>query len=33
MATITDLDARLIFNSRGSETIEIDVVTDKRHAE
>src|SRR5919106_754781 len=31
MVTITDLDARLIFNSRGSETIEIDVVTDKRH--
>jgi enolase len=31
MATITDLDARLIFNSRGSETIEIDVVTDNRY--
>lgn len=31
MATITDLYSRIIFNSRGSETIEIDVITDGRH--
>ena len=31
MATITDLCSRIIFNSRGSETIEIDVITDGKH--
>jgi enolase len=31
MATITDLYSRIIFNSRGSETIEIDVITDGKH--
>ena len=31
MATITDLYARIVFNSRGNETIEIDVVTDGKH--
>jgi enolase len=31
MATITDLNSRIIFNSRGTETIEIDVVTDGKH--
>ena len=31
MATITDLNSRMIFNSRGTETIEIDVVTDGKH--
>ena len=31
MAAITDLYSRIIFNSRGSETIEIDVVTDGKH--
>ena len=31
MATITDIYSRIIFNSRGSETIEIDVVTDGKH--
>jgi len=31
MATITDLNSRIIFNSRGSETIEIDVITDGKH--
>jgi enolase len=31
MATITDLYSRIIFNSRGSETIEIDVLTDGKH--
>lgn len=31
MATITDLYSRIIFNSRGNETIEIDVITDGKH--
>ena len=31
MATISDLNSRIIFNSRGTETIEIDVVTDGKH--
>lgn len=31
MATVTDLNSRIIFNSRGTETIEIDVVTDGKH--
>jgi enolase len=31
MATITDLYSRIIFNSRGSETIEVDVITDGKH--
>jgi enolase len=31
MATITDLYSRIIFNSRGSETIEIEVITDGKH--
>lgn len=31
MATITDLRSRIIFNSRGSETIEIDVISDGKH--
>jgi enolase len=31
MATITNLNSRIIFNSRGTETIEIDVVTDGKH--
>lgn len=31
MATITDLHSRIIFNSRGSETIEIDVITDGKY--
>lgn len=31
MATITDLNSRIIFNSRGTETIEVDVVTDGKH--
>lgn len=31
MATITDLYSRIIFNSRGSETVEIDVITDGKH--
>jgi enolase len=30
MPSITALDARIVFNSRGSKTIEVDVVTDKR---
>jgi enolase len=30
MPAITSLDGRLVFNSRGSKTIEIDVVTDKQ---
>lgn len=31
MATITDLKSRIIFDSRGNETIEIDVVTDSKY--
>jgi enolase len=31
MAAITDLRSRIIFNSRGSETIEIDVITDGKY--
>jgi enolase len=31
MATITDLKSRIVFNSRGSETVEIDVITDSKH--
>ncbi len=31
MAIITDLRSRIIFNSRGSETIEIDVISDGKH--
>jgi enolase len=31
LATITDLRSRIIFNSRGSETIEIDVISDGKH--
>ncbi|AIC15413.1 phosphopyruvate hydratase [Nitrososphaera viennensis] len=29
-SSITALDARIVFNSRGSKTIEVDVVTDKK---
>lgn len=32
MASITSLKARLVFNSRGSKTIEVDVVCDKKFA-
>jgi enolase len=32
MPSITSLDARIVFNSRGSKTIEIDVVSDKKFA-
>lgn len=30
MPSITTLDARIVFNSRGSQAIEVDVVTDKK---
>lgn len=32
MPSITSLEGRLLFNSRGSKTIEIDVVTDKKYS-
>jgi len=31
MATITDLESRIIFDSRGNETVEIDVITDSKY--
>jgi enolase len=31
MATITELKSRIVFNSRGSETVEVDVITDSKH--
>ena len=32
MPSITSVEARIVFNSRGSKTIEVDVVTDKKFA-
>ena len=32
MPSITSLGARIVFNSRGSKTVEIDVITDKKFA-
>jgi enolase len=32
MPSITSLEGRLLFNSRGSKTIEIDVITDKKYS-
>ena len=31
MPKISSIKARLVYNSRGSKTIEIDVISDKRH--
>ena len=31
MPSITSLKGRIVFNSRGSKTIEIDVITDKKY--